>query len=92
MFAIKSRHLCECADDIRHHRAERHRRHSHNSVTIRYNRILDGQDDNEDEGEGVTIVSQKLKFGPKELWIYFRKSYSSEKLTHNSANPTSISP
>jgi hypothetical protein len=54
-------------------------------------RILDDERDSEGVGEGVTIVSQKIKFSPKDLWIYFRKSHSSEKLIHNSTDPTSIS-
>ncbi len=53
---------------------------------------LDGEDDSEGEGEGVTIGSQKTKFRPKVLCIYFHKSHSSEKPIHNSINPISISP
>ncbi len=58
------------------------------SLERHYTRILDGEDDSEGEGEGVTSVSQKTNFGPKDLWILFHKSHSSEKLIHNSTNPT----
>jgi hypothetical protein len=55
-----------------------------------YIRILDDEHDSDGVGEGVTIVSQRTKFSRKQLRIYFGKSHSSEKLIHNSTNPTSI--